>query len=308
MSDSFDYESAAFIPYRDKEVCRRVRAIKKDDLCSASTPEFRMSIVNGMHEMMLDYALDVVSTIQRSLEEGKERLVLLLPASVSPYAATIINALRIPCQHVHTFNMDEYADENGKSAPANWKFSFQKKVWDTFIGRIDEDLRMPESQVHFPSSENIGDYDTMIEDLGGIDVVFSQVGWNGHMAYIEPELGAEYADDLEGFKQLGAMTITLSPMTIMQNSLMFVKCGDWSWHPPKAVTVGPRTFVNARRNSWRQWGYIGGDMDMSWQRFIVRLVTHGPVTPLVPASILRTIDNTDFKILDSVAANCESAE
>ena len=92
-------------------------------------------------------------------------------------------------------------------------------------------------------------------------------------------------------------------MTIMQNSILFLTCGDWSWHPPKAVTVGPAQFVSARRHSWRQFGYVGAGI--SWQRFIVRLVCHGPVTPYVPGSLLQTLD-TEFKILDSVAANCDS--
>ena len=32
-------------------------------------------------------------------------------------AARMINALRISLAHVHTFNMDEYADEDGNTAP-----------------------------------------------------------------------------------------------------------------------------------------------------------------------------------------------
>lgn len=62
---------------------------------------------------MLDFALDMVTAIKDSLEAGKQ-LVLLLPARVSPYAPAIINAMGISCRHVHTYNMDEYADEDGR--------------------------------------------------------------------------------------------------------------------------------------------------------------------------------------------------
>ncbi len=301
----FTYDLAKFIPFQDKAECERVRAIKKEDLCRHPNKNFRMSIVEGMDNMMMDYALDLASTIKNSLEEGKEKLVLLLPASISKFAAPVINAMRISCKHVHSFNMDEYADEEGNTAPISWPWSFQKLVWDTFWGRIDEDLRPPEDQIHFPSTENYKTYGKMIEDLGGIDVCFSQVGWNGHIAYFEPELGKEFGGDIEAFKKAGTRIVEISPMTVMQNSLMFNKGGDWSWHPPKAITVGPKEFISAQRHSWRQWGYIGNNM--SWQRFIVRLVAHGPVTPFVPGSILQTL-NTDFKILDTVAENCDTRD
>ena len=142
MSDAFEYDMASFIPFRNREVCKHVRAIKRADLCDHPNPNFRMSIVEGFDEIQLDYALDLTSTIKQAAEEGRQ-LALLLPASISPYAAPMINAMGISCQHVHTFNMDEYADQDGRSAPASWPFSFQKKVWDNFFGRIDEKLRPP---------------------------------------------------------------------------------------------------------------------------------------------------------------------
>jgi glucosamine-6-phosphate deaminase len=296
----FNYQLSEFLAYRDEKVCSRVRKIKKEQLTKHKNKDFKISIVEGFDNMMLDYALDVATTIKRFGEEGR-KLVILLPASVSRYAAPIINAMGISCKHVHTFNMDEYADEEGNSAPADWPWSFQKLVWDTFWGRIEERLRPEESQIHFPSTKNISDYAKMIEDEGGIDVCFSQVGWNGHIAYFEPEEGRQFGEDIEAFKQAGPRVVTISPVTVMQNSLMFNRSGDWSWHPPKAVTVGPAQFVQARRHSWRQWGYLGGGV--SWQRFIVRLVCHGPVTPLVPGSILQTL-KAEFKILEDVAENC----
>ena len=302
VSNDFRYSPSRFLPYRDAAVCARVRAIKKEELCRHPNANFKMSVVEDLSELYLDYALDMIAEIQKSLEDGR-RLVLLLPARVSPYAPALINALRIPMRHVHTFNMDEYADEDGNSAPASWPGSYQRLIRETFFNRIDEELRPPADQIHFPSKQNINDYGRMIEDLGGIDVCYGQVGWNGHLAYFEPELGEEFGDDLEAFKKAGPCIVEISLMTVMQNSLLFARCGDWAWHPPKAVTIGPAQVVGSKRNSWRQWGYIGNGI--SWQRFIVRLVAHGPVTPLVPATILQTLD-TDFKILGAVAENCES--
>ena len=43
---------------------------------------------------------------------------------------------------------------------------------------------------------------------------------------------------------------------------------------------------------------------MCWQRFIARLVAHGPVNKYVPGSILQTV-RTDYTLLGGVADDVE---
>lgn len=302
MASEFNYDFPEFIPFKDRQVCEKVRKISKDDICKHPNKNFRISIVSTKDELMFDYAVDLVNEIRLSLEENR-KLVLILPAKISSYAADMINFMKLPCHHLQIFNMDEYADQDGISAPDTWKHSFVKMIRDSFIKRIDENLRPPEKNLHFISSANINDYDRMIEDQGGVDVCYGQVGWSGHFAFWDPETSYEFGDDLDAFKKAGSRIVKVGFMTVMQNSLYLSGAGDWSWHPPRAVTIGPAQIVNSKRQSWRQYGYIGGGV--SWQRFIARLVAHGPVTPLVPASIIQEI-NTDFKILESVAENIDS--
>jgi glucosamine-6-phosphate deaminase len=90
-------------------------------------------------------------------------------------------------------------------------------------------------------------------------------------------------------------------MTIIQNALHSFS-GDWSWVPPKANTIGPAQMIGARYRSFWLDGYLGGGV--SWQRFIARLVAHGPVNTLVPGSILQTAP-TRYVILGGVADNVE---
>jgi glucosamine-6-phosphate deaminase len=72
--------------------------------------------------------------------------------------------------------------------------------------------------------------------------------------------------------------------------------------PPKANTIGPREILGARHRSFWLDGDLGGGV--SWQRFIARLVAHGPVSELVPGSILQTA-RTDYTILGNVADDVE---
>jgi glucosamine-6-phosphate deaminase len=92
-------------------------------------------------------------------------------------------------------------------------------------------------------------------------------------------------------------------MTIMQNALHSFG-GDWSAVPPKAATLGPAEILGARhRSSWLDGEKPGG---VSWQRFIARLVAHGPVNEFVPGSLLQ-IALTDYTLLGGVADDVEIA-
>lgn len=295
----FEYGLARFIPFQDQKECERVRKIKKEDIVKHPNPQFRIRVIEKKTDFYFQFALDIVERIVKAREQ-KEKLVLILPVGPVPQytlAAEMINTLRIPMDHVHTFNMDEYADEEGNTAPLDWPGSFQKAMWDNFFSRIDPRLRPPEKNIHFPTKEVLPDYATMIADLGGADCCYGGVGWCGHIAFWEAHLGFEFGDDLESFKKAGPRLVELHPMTIMQNALHSFS-GDWSWVPPKANTIGPAQIVQAKDRSFWLDGYIGGGV--SWQRFIARLAAHGRVNTLVPASILQTLPGT-YTLLGGVA-------
>jgi glucosamine-6-phosphate deaminase len=296
---AFNYDMAAFIPFQDPKACRRVRAIKKEEITRHPNPDFDIQVIEDAHELYTEFALDIVRRIWEKGEAG-EPLVAIFPVGPMPQypiAARMINELRISCRHVHSFNMDEYADQDGRTAPPDWPGSFQKAMMEQFWGRVDEDLRPPLAQIHFPTTDVLPHYGEMIEGLGGADVCYGGIGWCGHIAFWEAHLAEEFEGDLEGFRSAGPRLVELHPMTIMQNALHSFS-GDWSQVPPKANTIGPAQILGARDRSFWLDGYIGGGV--SWQRFIARLVAHGPVTPYVPGSILQTVPGS-YTILGGVA-------
>jgi glucosamine-6-phosphate deaminase len=299
----FTYDLARFISFRDREACERVRRITRDTLTQHPNPDFRISIVDESTDFYRRFAEDLVGRIRSARDEGR-RFVAILPVGPMPQyeiAVRMINDERISLAHVHTFNMDEYANEDGVTAPASWRGSFQRAMWERFLGLIDRELRPREEQIHFPTTEALPDYSARIEDLGGADVCYGGIGWCGHIAFWESHLGQEFDGDLEAYKQAGARLVELHPMTIMQNALHSFG-GDWSWVPPKANTIGPREILGAKHRSFWLDGDLGGGV--SWQRFIARLVAHGPVSEYVPGSILQTA-RTDYTILGGVADNVE---
>ena len=300
---TFKYDLAKFLPFRDRAACEKVRAIRKEDITIHPNPDFKIRVVEDVHQLYTRFALDIVGRIAEKGDAG-EPFVAIFPVGPMPQypiAAQIINDLRISCKHVHSFNMDEYADQDGNTAPADWPGSFQHAMMEQFWFAIDEDLRPPMRQIHFPTTQVLADYGKMITDLGGADVCYGGIGWCGHIAFWEAHLADEFDGDLEVFKKQGPRCVELHPMTIMQNALHSFG-GDWSWVPPKANTIGPAQILGAKYRSFWLDGYIGGGV--SWQKFIARLVAHGPVTPYVPGSILQTVPGS-YTILGGVAENVE---
>jgi glucosamine-6-phosphate deaminase len=277
---TFTHALAEFIDFQDKAACERVRRITRDEITQHPNPDFKIQVIDEHPELFGAFATDFVQEIKRALDEGRQFVCILPvgPVEQYPIAANMINKFRIPVHHVHTFNMDEYADEDGNTAPADWPGSFQKAMFDKFFYLIDEDLRPPLDQIHFPTSDNLDHYPGMMQEVGGVDVCYGGIGWCGHIA------GAT------------ARIVTLNPMTIMQNALHSFG-GDWSSVPPKAATIGPGEVMAARyRSFWLPYG----SAEVSWQRFIARLVAHGPVNTLVPGSILQAAPG-DYILVGAVA-------
>ena len=299
----FTYDLAGFIDFRDAEACDRVRRISRAELTEHANPDFRISVVDDPASFYRAFADDLVGRIRAARDEGRQ-FVAILPVGPMPQyelAARTINEERLSLAHVHTFNMDEYASETGVTAPPSWPGSFQRAMLDRFFGLVEPALRPPGDQIRFPTTDALADYSARIEDLGGADVCYGGIGWCGHIAFWESHLGHEFEGDLEAYKQAGARLVELHPMTIMQNALHSFG-GDWSWVPPKANTIGPREILGARHRSFWLDGDLGGGV--SWQRFIARLVAHGPVSEFVPGSILQTAP-TDYTILGGVADDVE---
>jgi glucosamine-6-phosphate deaminase len=300
---AFEYDLAKFISFRDRDVCERVRRIPRGELERHANPDFRIRVVDDATEFYRDFAADLVGRIRSARDEGR-LFVAILPAGPMPQyalAARMINDERLSLGHVHTFNMDEYANDEGQTAPVSWPGSFERAMQKRFFSLIERELRPPEAQIHFPTTDAIDDYGAGLEELGGADVCYGGIGWCGHIAFWESHLGYEFDGDLDAYMQAGARLVELHPMTIMQNALHSFG-GDWSWVPPKANTIGPREILGARHRSFWLDGDLGSGV--SWQRFIARLVAHGPVSEFVPGSILQTA-RTDYTTLGGVADDVE---
>jgi glucosamine-6-phosphate deaminase len=301
----FTFNPASFIPFTDKEVLDRVRKIKREDIARHHNPDFCISVFPDA-DIEFMWVTDMFWRIKQAADENRN-IVLIMPNPWPSYSkvAYLINKFRVNCRHVYTFNMDEYANENGDIAPESWPLGFGFAFKKFFYSKIDSDLRPPEKQIQGPSNVNIKSYGRMIADLGGADICYSGPGWTGHIAFIEPAAPEFAASSLEEWKKMGPRVCTLSPLTIAQNSLHgdFGASGDICAVPPKAATIGPAEVIAAKHRIDLHAITVGGSA-VSWQRLTTRLVLHGPTTPRLPSSILQTL-RTDVWISESAAQDIE---
>ena len=72
---TFDFEPASFVPFRDKEAVRRVRAIKREDIARHPNPDYRIEVVKDadFEEKWID---DIVSRIRQS---AGGQLLMIMP-------------------------------------------------------------------------------------------------------------------------------------------------------------------------------------------------------------------------------------
>ena len=249
-------------------------------------PDFSIRVIDEPAALYDALADDMLSRIVAAREAGRAFVGVFPvgPVGQYPHLAAKLNAGRIDCHHVHLLFLDEYAFEDGSTIGKSSPWSFENVAHGALLDRLESPI--PPAQVHFPGPGNIARYDELVAERSGgrgADVIYGGIGWCGHFAFWEPHL-AECFADLDAWRAAHAAFVRLHPMTILHNSLR--AGGDWSSIPPCAYTVGPGILLGAQWRSFWLDAYLGGGM--SWQRFIGRLATHGPVTPLVPASILQT--------------------
>jgi len=301
MAQSFRFSPAPFIPFRDCKAIKKVLKIKKAAMTRHANKHYRIRVLpDGDIGWM--WVADMVARIKEAGEAGRP-VVMITPNPCRIYiqVARLLNRLQIDCKHLHTFNMDEYANEKGEIAPESWPFGFMHAFKKYFYTELDPKLRPAENQIHGPTTKNITSYSRMIEDQGGADICYSGPGWTGHLAFIEPDAPEFKAKDLKAWMNMEARVCRLSPFTLAQNSLhgSFGQSGNLTAVPPYAATIGPIDVVRAQHRIDIHSLRID-DSQASWQRLITRLCLHGPVTPLVPTSMLQLL-NTDVWVSESSA-------
>ena len=191
---------------------------------------------------------EIAMQIKKSRDAG-EKLAMILPVGpmgMYRWAVYFLNEWNVPCDHVYTFNMDEWADAEGNTLPSSNPASFEYSMKAAFFDRLGENT-VPPAQRNFATKENLPTYAGKIAALkaeGARLVLVYGIGRMCHIAFWEPQFADDYANDEEWKAATHRIGAKLHPLTIEQNAITSFKSRT-TLIPCTANTIGPGLFLQA---------------------------------------------------------------
>jgi len=139
----------------------------------------------------------------------------------------------------------------------------------------------PRSQIIFPDHKNNHKIAGWMGKVGGIDTCYGGIGIHGHVAFNEPE---------ENVKDSEPRLVYLNDITITINAIRSHVGGNLESFPRKAVTIGMRQILSAKRIRL----YCRNDIPCDWANTVLRLALFGKPGNDYPVTYIR---GTNYKII-----------
>lgn len=171
------------------------------------------------------------------------------PTEQLPLVARLVNALGLSLKHAHFWAMDEWVI-GGAEVPLSHPLSFARTNLRLCFDRIDERLKMPREQMHFPTTSS-AEY---ANSFGQVRCAVMQGGQGEvkHWAFNDPFRRKGLFQDVppspEEYLALSTRVVPLHPLTIVQNARTSGG-GNLSLIPSHAVSVGPAETWKAEKVS-----------------------------------------------------------
>ncbi len=249
--------------------------------------DFKPVPVKDVGEMDVRMGNAIADQIEGTRKAGK-KLAIVLPVGPMGMYATVVKRLKASgtgCDHVTTFNMDEWSDAKGNTMAGDQAGGFEHAMGEALFGPLGK-LTVPVGQRNFATRKNLPTYGGKIAELkkGGARLVTVYgIGRVCHIAFWEPQLAGEYsAEEWKG--QTHRLGVALHPLTIEQNSLHSFM-SRFTLIPCFANTIGPGIFLQSDF-------CIGGadgvypERGASWQGMSLCVTLQYGATPWVPSSFM----------------------
>lgn len=276
-----------------------------EDLLQLSRPGFKVVFYDTLEDFYLAEALEYITAWKQATASNPVGICGPIgPTEQLPLVARIVNALDLNLANAHFWGMDEwYVD--GKELAADNPISFEKADKDLCFNRIKPELRMPESNMHFPK----GDTSKYIQSWdSGVRCAVMQGGQGDtkHWAFNDPfKREGQYKDappTPEEFRKLTTRVVDLHPITCMQNARTSAG-GVVTGIPRQALTVGPQQTWKAEKVSIWQ---AGAHDNPFGQRLTALMISKKIMDSAVPMSLLADHPNVQFNYFRGGLGVCET--
>ena len=224
----------------DDALISDVAKLTVKDIEQLSRPGFRVVLYDTLEEFYLAEALEYINAWHQSTADNPCGICGPIgPTEQLPLVARLVNDLKIDLSNAHFWAMDEWI-ENGQAVSALHPLSFERADRELCFDRIDPDLRMPESQMHFPRGDFL-EYQNAWEDVRCVVMQGGQ-GEIKHWAFNDPpRREGAYKDappSPEEYRRLKTRVVQLHPVTLVQNARTSGG-GNLAGVPKEAIAIYP---------------------------------------------------------------------
>ena len=251
---------------------------------------------------------EIAMQIKLAKERG-EQIAFILPVGPMGMYKWVVYFLKewnVSCEHVHTFNMDEWADSEGNTLAPDNSGAFQYAMEQALFGPLGE-LTVPVNQRNFATKDNLPTYPEKIAALknkGARLVLVYGIGRMCHIAFWEPQFAGEYASAAEWEKAPYRIAAKIHPLTVEQNACTSFKSRT-SLVPCRANTIGPGLFLQADYAIGGCDGVFG--RGMQWQGMSLWITLRHPTTPWFTSTYMPTLPGRLFfleELAGPLVADC----
>lgn len=288
----------------DDEILNDAARLTAEDLAGLSREGFNVVFYDTLEDFYLAEALEYITAWKQATADNPAGICGPIgPTEQLPLVARLVNELKLDLSNAHFWGMDEWY-MNGREVPRTHPLSFAKADMELCFDRMDDSLRIPESNIHFPKA----DASTYIKSWDGVRCVVMQGGQGDikHWAFNDPpRRQGKYKDQPptpREYCRLTTRVVDLHPVTVMQNARTSGG-GVVTGVPTKAISVGPVETWKAQKVSIWQAGTHDNPFGM---RLTTLMIGKKVADSAVPMSLLAGHPNVQFNFYRPAIGTCEA--
>ena len=287
----------------DEDLLNEAARLSHQDMIDLSRTGFKVIFYETLEEFYLAEAMEYIQSWKQATADNPVGICGPIgPTEQLPLVARLVNELSIDLNNAHFWGMDEWVI-NGKEMEENHPLSFKKADMDLCFNRIDPELRMSDSNLHFPKADTT----EYIRSWEGVRCVVMQGGQGEikHWAFNDPlKREGEYKDrppSPEEYRRLTTRVVDLHPSTITQNARTSDR-GVVTGVPTQAITVGPvQTWLAEKISIW----HAGMHDNPFGMRLTTLMIGKKIADSSVPMSLLSDHPNVQFNFFRPAVKDCK---
>ena len=252
---------------------------------------FKPVPVQSVAEMDKKMGDAIADQIIETKKMGQTLAIILPVGPMGMYKHTVarIKKAKITCEHVHTFNMDEWSDRDGNTFPGSQVGGFEHAMGEALFKPLGK-FTVPKAQRNFATKANLPTYPgkiAAIKQASGRLVTVYGIGRACHIAFWEPQIAGEYATAAEWKSQPYRIGQSLHPLTVEQNALHSFN-SRFTLIPCFANSIGPGLFL---QSDFCIGGADGAypDRGAMWQGMSLCVTLQYGNDPWIPSSWMPTM-------------------